>query len=249
MSAVEQGAVSRSEVQIDIPEFPVGMRGYDRQQVDIFVRDLLVRLTAERRRVEHSDRTAAQMRAELASLRNQPPPSFEHLGSEAARVLEQAGLSAKLLMEEARNRGQALVEEAEVQATELIERAERRAADLEGEARGTLETAAGQRDRILSEARHAVDEVRGEAEEGARTALGEARAAADDMRRTAAAEQASMRAQTERLRASREHMLEYLGRIHDDIGALLGEAVRGDAATNGSVTAPDGMEAVDADPV
>jgi cell division septum initiation protein DivIVA len=234
MSAVEPGTTSRSEAEISVPEFPAGIRGYDRQQVDIFVRDLAVRLTAERRRAEHADRTAAQLRAEVASLRNQPPPSFEHLGAEAARVLEQAGLSAKLLVEEARNRGQAVVEEAEGQAAELIEQAERRASDLEGEARQTLEAAANERDRIVAEARQAVDEVRSEAEEVARTALERARGEADDMRQKAISEQAVMQAETDRLRDSRERMLEYLGRIHEDLGVLLGEAAQADASMNGA---------------
>src|SRR5215471_3990721 len=118
MSVVEQGTPSMPEGEIGLPEFPIGLRGYDRQQVDVFLKDLSVRLTAERRRAEQAERAAAQMRAELAGLRNQPPPSFEHLGSEAARVLEQAGASAKLLFEEARSRGQSVIDEAEAQAGE-----------------------------------------------------------------------------------------------------------------------------------
>src|SRR2546423_4216812 len=99
MSVVEQGAASNPEAEIGIPELPVGLRGYDRQQVDMFLKDLSIRVTAERRRAEQAERAAVQMRAELAGLRNQPPPSFEHLGAEAGRVLEQAGGSAKLLVE------------------------------------------------------------------------------------------------------------------------------------------------------
>jgi cell division septum initiation protein DivIVA len=245
MSLVEQGAASRSDAEVSVPEFPVGMRGYDRQQVDVFVRDLTIRLTAERRRAEQAERQGAQLRAEVASLRNQPAPSFEHLGAEAARVLEGAGMSAKLLMEEARNRGQAVIGEAEGQARELIEHAERRAAALEGEAGETLAAAATERERILSEASQAVEEVRSQAEEEARTALEHARSAANQMRQKAESEQLVMQGETERLSESRDRMIDYLGRIHADLGELLAEAVQADAAMSGGSAAAAHAEALD----
>jgi DivIVA domain-containing protein len=233
MSAVEQGTASKSDAEVRVPEFPVALRGYDRQQVDAFLKDLAVRLTTERRRAEQSERTAAQMRAEVAGLRNQRPPSFEHLGAEAARVLEHAGQSAELLLEEARSRGQALVDEAEAQVADLIERAERRAAGLEAEARETLAGAATERERILAEASQAVEEARSQAAEEARTALEEAREEADRTRQKAMSEQATMQAETTRLRESRARMLDYLGRIHSDLGELLAEAVQADVEMNG----------------
>jgi cell division septum initiation protein DivIVA len=237
MSVVEQGSASMADAEIGIPEFPVALRGYERQQVDIFVKDLSIRVTAERRRAEQAERAGAQMRAELATLRNQPPPSFEHLGSEAARVLEQAGASAKLLVEEARSRGQSLVEEAEVQARELIGRAEQRAAELEADAGETLAEAARERERILSEAAAAVEDARARAEAETRAAmahatetaertLADATETAERTREQAMREQASMQSQTTRLRESRDQMLEYLGRIHSDLGELLAEAVQ-----------------------
>ena len=144
MSVVEQGPMSNQDAEVGLPEFPVALRGYDRQQVDAFLKDLSIRVTAERRRAEQAERAAAQMRAELAGLRNQPPPSFEHLGAEAGRVLEQA------------------------------------------------------------------------------------REAAERTHEKAMSEQLTMQAETERLRESRDRMLEYLGRIHADLGELLAEAVQAD---------------------
>jgi cell division septum initiation protein DivIVA len=226
MSVVQHGVASRPEADFEVPEFPVGLRGYDRQQVDVFLKDLTVRVSAERRRAEQAERAAAQMRAELAGLRNQPPPSFEHLGAEAARILEQAGHSAKLLVEEARSRGQVLVEEAEAQATELIERAEQRSAELEAEATETLAEATREQERILSEASLAVEEARQQAEEDVRAALDRARDEAERTRQRALSEQAAMQAETDRLRESRGRMLEYLGRIHTDLGDLLAEATQ-----------------------
>jgi hypothetical protein len=46
------------------------------------------------------------------------------------------------------------------------------------------------------------------------------------MREQALREQTTMRAETERLRESRGRMIEYLGRIHNDLGALLAEAAQ-----------------------
>src|SRR5256885_17147803 len=91
MSVVEPGPASMPEGEIGLPEFPVGLRGYDRQQVDVFLKDLSVRLTAERRRADQAERAVAQMRAELAGPRNQAPPPSEHLGAEAGRGLGPAG--------------------------------------------------------------------------------------------------------------------------------------------------------------
>ncbi|HEY4028057.1 MAG TPA: DivIVA domain-containing protein [Candidatus Dormibacteraeota bacterium] len=245
MSLVEHGPASSLDAEIRIPEFPVALRGYERQQVDTFLKDLSIRVTAERRRAEQAERGAAQMRAELAGLRNQAPPSFEHLGAEAGRVLEQAGTSAKLLVEEARSRGRALVEEAEGQAQDLIERADRRAAEVEAEARDTLADATSERERILAEAAIAVEEARNQAREDVHNALEQAREAASRTHQKAMSEQARMEAETERLRESRDRMLEYLGRIHTDLGALLAEAVQADVEMDGRRNGGVSMETED----
>ena len=230
MSVVEQGSVTPSDLEIGVPEFPVAIRGYDRQQVDAFVQDLTVRLTAERRRADMSERAVSQLRAELANMRdNQAPPSFEHLGIEAGRVLAQAGNSAKLLIEEAQTRGQEMVDAAESRATALVERAERRAEELEADATETVAEAVAERERILLEASETVAGIRDRAEEEARTALQHAQEAAERTLQRAAAEQSAMRSDTERLRESRDRMLDYLGRIHSDLGELLAEAVQADA--------------------
>jgi len=234
MSVVEQGSTPPTDLEIGIPEFPVALRGYDRQQVDAFVQDLTVRLTAERRRAELSERSAAGLRNEVATLREaQEPPSFEQLGAEAGRVLAQAGHSAKLLIEEAQTRGREVVDAAESRATAHMERTERRAAELESEAAEIVARAEAERERILAEAAQAVAAIRGQAEEEARTALQHAQDAADRTLQRAGAEQATMRTETERLRESRDRMLDYLGRIHSDLGELLAEAVQAEAELAG----------------
>jgi cell division septum initiation protein DivIVA len=247
MSLVEHGAGQKPDVEVGVPDFPITMmRGYDRQQVDVFVQDLSVRLTAERRRAEQAERALAQLRSEVVGLRNPEPPSFEHLGAEAGRVLEQAGNSAKLLVEEARNRGLSMVEEAREHAAALIERAEGRVADLEAEAAETLNQAAAERERILAAATQSVEEARRHADEEVRAALRQAQESAERTLHAAMSEQAAMQADTARLRDARDRMLDYLGRINSDLGSLLAEAVQGDAeltaAANGSLAHATGPE-------
>jgi cell division septum initiation protein DivIVA len=241
MSVVEQGGGSKPDGEMGVPEFPIGLRGYDRQQVDVFVNDLTIRLASERLRADQAERAVAQMRAEVAGLRDQQaPPSFEHLGAEAARILEQAGQSAKVLVAEARSRGQELIQASEAHAAELVRRAEQRSAELEAEATDTLAEAGAERERILAEASRGVEEARSRAEEEVRAALEQAREEADHTRQKAMTDQAIMRGETERLRESRGRMLEYLGRIHTDLGELLSEAARADVEL---ATPPGGQPA------
>ena len=225
MSVLEPATASESNGRARPPNFRVVMRGYDRQQVHAFIQDLASRLGMERRRSDEIERALAQTRLEVAAAQNQPPPSFEHLGSEAARVLEQAGKSAKLLVQEAKSRGEALVREAEVEAAELIEKAEQHAGELEKVAVARLDEATGERDRILAAVAAEADQLRARTEEEARSALAEAHEESERIRQQVVDEQSLMSAQTERLRQSRGQMLDYLGRIHSDLGVLLAEAV------------------------
>ena len=225
MSALEPPTTSDPNGRVKLPNFPVVMRGYDRQQVQAFLQDLASRLAVERRRADDSERALAQMRLDIAAAQNPPPLSFEHLGSEAGRVLEQAGKSAKLLVHEAKARGEELVREAETEAAELIEKAEQRSAELDQGAQARLNQATGEHDRILAEAESEAEQLRGRAEEEARTALAAAHEESERIRQQVVDEQSVMAAQTQRLRESRDQTLDYLGRIHSDLGGLLAEAV------------------------
>lgn len=230
MSVIEPAPTSANDGAADQAEFPVALRGYDKQRVDVFVKELKGRLEAERRRVEQADRVMTQLRQELSAARNPAPPSFEHLGLEAAKVLEQAGSSAKFLVDEARSRGEAVVREAEGQAAELILRAEERAAELEEQVNQTLAGAAGERARIVAEATAEAEHLRAHAEEDARAALEQTREVAERIREKARGDQMAMQAETERLRESRDRMIEYLSRIHADLVTLLAEASSGPIA-------------------
>ncbi|HKF17548.1 MAG TPA: DivIVA domain-containing protein [Candidatus Dormibacteraeota bacterium] len=116
MSALVPVIATEPDEYVSQPSFSVVMRGYDRHQVAFFVEDMAQRLADQRRRADETAGAMAEMRLEIAALKNQPPPSFEHLGAEAARVLEQAGGSARLLVEEAESRAGTIIEKAEAEA-------------------------------------------------------------------------------------------------------------------------------------
>jgi DivIVA domain-containing protein len=222
MSAFEPDTMPTKEARINLPGFQVALRGYDRPQVDAFVQELARRLSAERLRAEQAERAVAQMQFE-ASTKHQSPPSFEHLGSEAARVLEQAGASAKLLVEEAKSRGAALLDEAQARAKDLIERAEQQVAQTEATARKASIAAAKERDRFVANTRAEAEQLRAQADKDARAVLEEARQAAGATRAKAAADQAEMEAETDRLREFQTEMLGYLSQVHSRLGVLIGE--------------------------
>lgn len=244
MSVVKPVSASESDGRVKQPSFHVVLRGYHRGQVQAFIQNLASHLAAERQRGNHSERAMAEMRLEIAALKNQPP-SFEHLGAEAARVLEQAGSSAKFLIDEARNRGETMVQEAEVEAAELIEKAQQHALELEKAAGARLAEATGERDRILADIAAEADQLRDRAAEEARSTLERANVEAERIRAAAVDEQSAMEAETERLRESRNRMLEYFGRLHSDLGELLAEASEGQSAAG---SAPDAATDIDAEP-
>ncbi len=107
-----------------LPPLDVPLRGRKGEQITAYIQDLASRIDQQRGRAELAERAAAHLNREVEALRNRPPPSFEHLGSEAAKVLEEAGRSAKVLVEEAKERGKDLVKEAERAAEQVRGRAE-----------------------------------------------------------------------------------------------------------------------------
>src|SRR5438132_7626224 len=120
--------------EVGIPDFPIALRGYERQQVDAYILDLRTLLADERQRAKENAEAYAKLQQELATVRKQEPLSFDHLGTEAARVLEQAGSGARVLMEEARGQCEALVRQANEQAVEIGKQATQKSAEVEAAA-------------------------------------------------------------------------------------------------------------------
>src|SRR6266540_1576799 len=206
------------------PRFQLARRGYDRQQVDRYVMELIALIEQQHQRAEHAERMLEQTRTELDDRGEQQPLSFVHLGVEAGKVLEQAGASAEAILSEARSRGRVIVEDAEGQAAEVAQEAEQRAGELEQTAREALEDAESRRDTMLREAEQAATDTRGQADEEARTVLAEARDATNLVWQEAQQERSLVEAETTRLQAFRQDTLEHLTGAQAGLSELLTDA-------------------------
>lgn len=196
MSALEPSNGSGAVDRVGQPTFPVVMRGYDRRQVQAFIESLSVRLATESQRADLMERAIAQMRLEMAALKHQPPPSYDHLGAGAARLFEQAGSSARLLVEDARSQSKSIVDEAEAAAAELLRTAEQRAAELE-------QSAVSERERMLAEAQ----------------------AEREALRQKVLDDHAAIIVETERLWQSRDWLVQYLELAYSYLAALMAEPI------------------------
>ncbi|HEX9343260.1 MAG TPA: hypothetical protein VF995_06555 [Actinomycetota bacterium] len=226
MSVFEPDTTDRSRDATELPNFPVVLRGYDRQQVTAYVEELAANLEGERQRADQAERHMAQMQLEISPARNQPPPTFEHLGAQAARVLEQAGMSAERLVEEAQVRADGIVADAQAQSSDLVDAAEQQAEQLDREAAQRLAEAGRQRDRMLAAAEHDAEQVRAGADADARRMLAEARTLAERIRREAEEERAATEAEADQLQDIHDSLLRHLSQVHGELGDVL--AARGD---------------------
>jgi vacuolar-type H+-ATPase subunit H len=224
MNALESRDLAKltAETGIDPPNFPVVVRGYDRQRVDTYLERVLSR---------------------LATAISDEEPTFEHLGAEAMKVLELAGKSAEVLIAQARERGEAIVEEARGQGADLLEQATKQAERLHAAARGTLREAADERDRILSEANEEGKQVRALAEEEAQATLEEAQSASQHMWQKVRDECATVLAETERLEKLRDRTTDYLGRVRSELNALFSGIPADEPDPEPALEAADGADA------
>ena len=198
-------------IEIDPPDFPMVVRGYDRQRVNAYLRDLVSRLAAEHDRATQAEQAAA----------NDQPPTFEHLGAEASKVLKLASQSAEVLIEQAKKHGETIVQEAKGQAGDLLEEAKQQAERLHAAARGTLREAADERDRILAEAHERGKEIRALAEDDARATLEEAQSTSQRTWQTVRDECTAMQAETERLQDLHDRTMEHLSYVRTELNSSL----------------------------
>jgi chromosome segregation ATPase len=202
--------------------FTVGMRGYDRAQVETRLAELMAQLDQSRRRADKAEQALTKAEAEVDAVRSLKP-SFEHLGAEAAKILEQAGSSAESMLGDARDRGRKAIAEAEATAAERLAAAEARAADLERAARKTLEDAKAEGARIEDEARKAGEQTRSIATEEARTVLAEARDATNVIWQEFQRERVILEGEIERLSALRWDLVNWMERIRGQLDQVLVE--------------------------
>jgi DivIVA domain-containing protein len=147
MSVYQRDPEAGQRNAAEAPAFQVVRRGYDREQVDAYIPQLVARLDEAVDRYAKAERARGELQREVTNLRENASPSFEQLGAEAATVLGEAGRSAGQLVETARRRAELIVEEAKKQAEQVR-------ADVEGEAQT-----------ILAQAREVAEHIRQEVEQ------------------------------------------------------------------------------------
>jgi DivIVA domain-containing protein len=141
MSVYEPAAESGQDNPDGPSAFRMGWRGYDREEVDAYLRQLMARLqeavdryagaeqvTAELQRevtrltarlrevvdrYAEAEQARAELQREVTRLREE---SFQQLGGEATTLLQEAGRSAEQLVENARRRAETIIEKAQLQA-------------------------------------------------------------------------------------------------------------------------------------
>jgi hypothetical protein len=211
------------EPRIDLPDFMVVLRGYDRRQVEAWARELANQLEHERQRADAAEKSLYRMQMEGGGAQ----PSFSQLGAHVASIIEEAGKSAEHMLADAAERAQELVEAAEAESAEVAKAAEARAGEIEQEARQMLDGARAELDRIEAEGRSAAAELRGRAEQESRVLLEEARDATDLIWQDAERERLAVEAETRRLEALRSRAYEQLGRMYGHLESVLDEVRRG----------------------
>jgi hypothetical protein len=205
-----------------MPDFMVVLRGFDRRQVEMWAAEVASQIEQERLRADEAEKRAYRVQIE-----NKGAPSFSHLGTHVASILEEAGKSSENMLADAADRAQETVEAAEEEAAEIIKAAEHRAGEIEGEARRTLEVAQAEGARVEEDALQAAEEMRAQAEQDARAVLEEARDATDMIWQEAERERLGVEAETIRLETLRHRSLEQLGRVYGHLESVLDEVRAG----------------------
>jgi cell division septum initiation protein DivIVA len=211
-----------SEPKVDMPDFMVVLRGFDRRQVEMWAAEVANQIEQERLRADE-----AEKRAYRVEIDNKNAASFSHLGTHVASILEEAGRSSEHMLADAADRAQETVEAAEEEAAEIIKAAEHRAGEIEGDARRTLEESRSEGARVEEDALQAAEEMRAQAEQDARTVLEEARDATDMIWQEAERERIGVEAETIRLETLRHRSLEQLGRVYGHLESVLDEVRAG----------------------
>ena len=219
MSAFEP---QTTEPKVDMPDFMVVLRGFDRRQVEMWAAEVAAQIEQERLRADEAEKRAYRVQIE-----NKGAPSFSHLGTHVASILEEAGKSSENMLADAAERAQEAIDAAEEEAAEIIKAAEHRAGEIEGEAQQTLEQARAEGTQVEEDALQAAEEMRAQAEQDARAVLEEARDATDMIWQEAERERIGVEAETIRLETLRHRSLEQLGRVYGHLESVLDEVRAG----------------------
>ena len=210
-----------TDPRASVAQFPVVLRGYDRELVDLRVAELVARLQQERQYRREVEQALRQLQLDVEANRGQLPGWFASAGDEVNQVLEQAGAAAKQLLTEAGKRVQVTIETAHGQAAERIKTAEDQANQLEQAAEATLAHAQRERVRLEAEAIQAADQARAQADRDAKALLSKAQDEAELAWLKASRERMLLQAEAERLAALRQTMVDRLQRVYAPLGLTL----------------------------
>jgi hypothetical protein len=211
-----------AESKVDMPEFVLVRRGVDRRQVEEWGKKLTSLIERERRRAEQAERALYRSQLEAKGT-----PSFTHLGSHAAGIIEEAGQSAEKMLLDAAERAQETVGMADAEAAKIVEAAEGRAGEVEDAARQDAERLRADGARDAEEVRKAAEGFRAQTEQKARSLLEDAREAAEALWQEAERKRVAVEGETRRLEALRERTHEQLARMFGHLESVLGEVRRG----------------------
>jgi hypothetical protein len=171
------------------------LRGFDRRQVEMWAAEVASQIEQERLRADE-----AEKRAYRAQIESKGAPSFSHLGTHVASILEEAGKSSENMLADAADRAQETIEAAEEEAAQIIKAAEHRAGEIEADAREIVKGAELRAGEIEADARGivtAAEHRAGEIEGDARRTLEEARSEGARVEEDALQAAEEMRAQAE----------------------------------------------------
>lgn len=229
-----------TEPKLDLSECQVVRRGLDRHQVEEWGKQLTGLVEQERRRADQAEQALYRLQLEAKST-----PSFSHLGTHVADIIEEAGRSAEKLLLDAAERAQEAVDRAEGEAVEIIGAAEARAGEVQAVARQDAERQRAEGARAAKETRQAAEALRVQTEQEAHNLLEEARAATDRLWKTTERECAVVEGETRRLEGLRWRTQEQLELMYGQLASVLEELRLGiDGAQAGDERAAVGGEGV-----
>jgi hypothetical protein len=225
VSAFEVGAfepATPTEPKLDMPPFPVVLRGFDRQQVKAWGKELASQIQQERLRAHQAEQALYHMQ-----LRRPATGSFRHLGAHVGDVLDEAGRSAEKILVDAAERAQEAIDVAAADAAQIVAAAEQQAAEIRQAAHRILEESRAERARLVADAQEAAAGLHARAEQDAGALLEQTRQATEALWQQGEQDRLAVEAQIRQLQALRQRADDQLWRMYGHLASILEQIYRG----------------------
>ncbi|HET9649442.1 MAG TPA: DivIVA domain-containing protein [Microlunatus sp.] len=235
--------------------FPTALRGYDRNAVDDYVRQLEADAVQRRRQSTGLEQQVRALQDEVARLRDQalPEDAVAKVGGRTGEILSLAEEKAQEIIDSAVAQAEQLKETAQREVEQLRANAQRDAGELknsgiaeierlrrqlEEDTRNANERTAAESAAIIASARRQADALREAADHEAQTVRQSAYIETENLRRHTEAEAARVRAE---IAGEQEAALATLQQLHDDhkakIEAMLANAEQHNADSSARLEA------------